>query len=269
MAVLRPERVCQDPSASVHAFVRPLQQLLEVKITYSEYEGCLNIDELPSLMQLPMLDIFRDWSLLDGAGLERLLTACPELEALSMHWAPATTGAPAFKNRSLGRALRNYGSKLRNLRLNPRDAERDRLDQDPPLGSLREIESLRLLEVTYHALCGHNLETRPSYLKQVIPFSLRMLRIAAADPAKNHEVLDDESDDDVEDSRLTTVSVLDVQLIEVMQDSRFAELSLVKVQRRDGFTLSGQARGLGWSDESGKFGVILKKGNQLSYKALD
>ncbi|KAK3622785.1 hypothetical protein LTR56_021986 [Elasticomyces elasticus] len=295
MSVLRPERVCQNPSTSAHAFVRPLQQLLEVKITHSEYEGGLNIDEFLPLVQLPMLEVLRgnmiacnsqsthhlhqhssslkkiyfDWSLLDDVGLERLLTACPELEALSVHWAPATTGAPAFKNRSLGRALRYYGSKLINLRLNPRDAERDRLDQDPPLGSLREIESLRLLEVTYHALCGHNLETRPSYLKQVLPFSLRMLRIAAADPAKTHEVLDDESDDDVEDSRLTTVSVLDMQLIEVMQDSRFAELSLVKVQRRDGFTLSGQARGLGWSDESGKFGVILKKRNQVSYNAFD
>ncbi|KAK5713883.1 hypothetical protein LTR17_017382 [Elasticomyces elasticus] len=295
MSVLRLGRVCRDLGSSTHAFVRPLQRLAEVKITHSDREGCLNIDDLLPLMQLPMLDILRgnmiacnsqsthhlsphssslkkiylDWSLLDGVGLERLLAACPELETLSMHWAPATAGIPAFKNPSLGRALRSNGSRLTNLRLNPRDAERDSHERDSPLGILREVESLRLLDVTYHALFGHNPKTRPSYLKQILPFSLCALRIAGAGSAKTREVLDNESDDDAEDSRLATVSVLDVQLVELMQDTKFAELSLIKVQRRDGFTLAGQARDLGWSDASGRFGVILKKRNRLSYNTLD
>ncbi|KAK4957501.1 hypothetical protein LTR10_005466 [Elasticomyces elasticus] len=267
-----------DISASFHAKDslamsviqhRPLQHLSEVKVSHSDTEGSSSMDGSVALLQLPALNTFRGrmidcnsessallapirstlkrafftMSLLDAVGLQRLLVACPDLETLSVHWGSATVGISSIEYALFGQALRDHGKRLKNLHLKPEDAEvfDDSLDSDPPLGSLKELAVLRLLNVTHHALCG-TTGTAPGYLAQTLPYSLRTLRIADAQ-------VDDEDWNE--------------ELLDVMRDDSFSELSTIRVQRGDGFTLSAEAKEAGWKDEeSNRFWVVLKKQQQ-------
>ncbi|KAK4902213.1 hypothetical protein LTR27_001116 [Elasticomyces elasticus] len=256
----------------------PLQHLSEVKVSHSDTEGSSSIDGLVALLRLPALDTFRgrmidcnsesstllepirstlkrvffNMSLLDAVGLQRLLVACPDLETLSVHWGSATVGDSSIEYRAIGQALRNHGTKLKNLHLKPEDAEvfDDSLDSDSPLDSLKELAALRLLNVPYHALCA-TTGTVPKYLVQVLPYSLRTLRIADAEESSSVE--DDEDSNE-------EAFLLDLQLLEVMRDNNFSDLSTIRVQRGDGFTLTAEAEEAGWNDdESNNYWVVLKK----------
>lgn len=270
----------------------PLNQLAEVEVANSDTEGTISADDLVAVLRLPALETFRghmidlnaessgavtqvhsplkriylDWSLLDAAGLDRLLIACPELETFSMRWGSAIVGTSGIEYARIGQALRSHASKLKNLRLKPEEAEVfDRnLDRASPLGSLKGLVALRLLAVTYGSLCGATPETAPNYLTWILPHSLRTLRIADAEVEEPSEASDDEGEDENEneDEDGTETVSLDVQLLEVMRDENFAELSTIRVQRGGGFTLSKEAEDLGWTDEGGKFWIVLKKQRQ-------
>lgn len=264
---------------------RPLQLLSEVRVGYDDTEDALDVGDVAATLQLPALETFRgrmiacdhestgailklksqlkrlylESSLLDALGLERLMVACPSLETISMHWGSAIVGASEIEYTRIGQALRRHGSKLKNLRFKPEQAESfdEDIDRDSPLGSLKELESLRLLAVPYAALCGARPATDPNYLLRNLPTSLRTLNIADAEVPKVDESDIESSDEDEEDADDT--NALDMQLIQVMQDEKFTELSTIRVQRAGGFTLSAMAEEAGWADKGGRFWIMLKR----------
>lgn len=247
---------------------RPLQHLREVEIRHGDTEGATDLSSLADILRLPALEKFKGhmlscnestdlpkslqsmvkrihltFSLLDGSGLEKLLSACPDLETLSVQWGSSIVGVSRIEYDRMGAALRQRGTKLKSLRLRPEDAVTldDNPDTRPPLGSLQGMTSLRMLAVPYTTLFGGpdiSSDQSPDWLRETIPVSLRTLRIADADDEESAE--------------------LDAQLLEVMRDEQFRELSTIRVHRGEPF--SEDAQDAGWDDsESTKFWVVLKR----------
>ncbi|KAK5717829.1 hypothetical protein LTR15_008670 [Elasticomyces elasticus] len=254
---------------------RPLHQLSEVNVEHWDTEDSSSMDGLVALLQLPALDTFRGraidcnaesstllapvhstlkrvflyMSLLDDGGLQNLLLACPDLETLSVHWGPETIGETSIDYSAIGQALREHGHKLKSLHLTPEDVDfPEDMDINSPLGSLTELTALRFLDVTYHALCAAK-DTSPDHLRRILPHSLRTLRIDAKDASSGED--DKEADE---------TNHFDLQLLEIMRDEHFGDLSTITVERGGTFTLSEEAKAAGWNDdESGESGSVLKR----------
>ncbi|KXL50384.1 hypothetical protein M433DRAFT_151233 [Acidomyces richmondensis BFW] len=249
---------------------RLLAHLYEVSVEHWDTEGSTNLAEITCLLQHPTLEIFRgqklacteetifpphfcfsikrmylEWSLVDASGLEKLLMACPNLETLSIHWGGATIGLSRIEYGRMSQSLRNHGEALKTLRLRPENAESfdSNLDTESPLGSLKDLKSLRLLAVPANALLGdaNRRQLQPKWLVETLPENLKTLRITDAD----------DDDDEVE--------AFDVQLVELLRDQRFKELSTIRVNRSTAFTYTEDLEEAGWDEESNKFWVILKR----------
>jgi len=252
---------------------RPLQHVREVEIRHGDTEGSTNLGTIAEILKLPALEIFRgcmlkcnestslpqstqskvkriylESSLLDSTGLEQLLVACPNLETLSVHWGSSIVGVSRIQYDRMGEALRRHGTKLKNLRLRPEDAFAidDNPDVYQPLGNLKELGSLRLLAVPYTVLLGGldvSSDQSSEWLRETLPVSLRTLRISDADDVESES--------------------LDAQLLEVMKDEQFTELSTIRINRGEEF--SEDAEDVGWDDsESTKFWVVLKRDREAT-----
>lgn len=266
------EAVADQTLVSSEQTPRPLQHVREIKIEHGDTENSTDLGNISDVLRLPALDTFRgrmlscdhdttsfpqslrssikrlflDFSLIDGNGLRTLLTACSDLETLSIQWGSSIVGPARIEYDRMGQALRQYGRKLKTLRLRPEEAETFEDDEDsyPPLGSLKQLTLLRTLTLPYVALFGGadlSGDRSPIWLRDVLPASLKTLRIADAD------VEEDE--------------VLDAQLLEVMKDEQFEDLSTIRVSRGEPF--SETAQNVGWDDsESNKYWVVLKRSPQ-------
>ncbi|KAK5123401.1 hypothetical protein LTR85_002833 [Meristemomyces frigidus] len=234
---------------------RPLQHLREVSI--NETESSRDLADLADVLMLPALVTFRgrmlrcdectalpeslqskvkriylNHSLLDGMGSAKVLIACPDLETLSVQWGGSIVGKCWVEYDKMGEALRQHGTKLKNLRLDPEEDLMPDDDPDvcPPLGSLKALTSLRLFSAPHAALFGGCEVTRlnsPEWLRETLPVSLRTLEFPDAN--------DEEAPDLYE------------RLLEVMRDKQFEELSTIRVNRSVPFT-ENAANDVGWSD---------------------
>lgn len=265
-------RVLQEkPEDQAGEKERPLGHLHEVNVEHWDTEGSTNLTDIAKLLQQPTLEIFRgqklacteettfppelclslkrihlNWSLVDASGLEKLLTACPELETLTIQWGGATVGMSRIEYGRMSQSLRNHGKGLKTLRLRPENAEScdSSFDTASPLGSLRDLKSLRILAVPCNALIGDAAarQLQPQWLVDTLPENLRTLRITDAD----------DEDDEAE--------AFDAQLMELLRDERFKELSTIRVNRSAAFTFADDLEEAGWDDDdSNKFWVILKR----------
>ncbi|KAI6845440.1 hypothetical protein KC364_g7784 [Hortaea werneckii] len=125
-------------------------------------------------------------SSIDAEGVRTILTICPTLRSLAIHWADAVTGLFHTVNwGSIGDILRQNGRKLQRLRLDVtgKDPSIPRGTSGKPLGSLHRLERLQDLAVPAHALRGDvgMLVDVPSVaeLSDLLPSSLAHLEIHA------------------------------------------------------------------------------------------
>lgn len=98
------------------------------------------------------------WSLMDGDGLESLLTLCPQLSTLKVEWGSATVGSSDMNFNSMGDALRRHATNLETLDLDPRDSFEvvDGGESMGRIGSLRELPKLRRLRISEVMLLGED-----------------------------------------------------------------------------------------------------------------
>ncbi|USW48824.1 Putative F-box domain, leucine-rich repeat domain superfamily [Septoria linicola] len=162
------------------------------------------------------------YSLLDGAGMARLLSCCPDLESFSLEWGPSTVGDCIIDLREVGDAFREHGKRLRRLRLDTKDAfqfEEASLDRaHHPLGDLTSLASLQVLEVPAMCLSGVYDQT-PSQSFEVLDFA-ETLPVSL----QTLEVLHFRRDKHV---------ALDEQLTSLASDQRFGHLSRIKLKNSD------------------------------------
>lgn len=141
----------------------------------------LNYERPTTLQHLELLT-----SSIDAEGVRTILTICPSLRSLAIHWADAVTGLFHTVNwGSIGDILRQYGRKLQKLRLDVtgKDPSVPRGTSGKPLGSLQGLDRLQDLAVPAHALRGDvgMLVDVPSVaeLSDLLPSSLAHLEIHA------------------------------------------------------------------------------------------
>ncbi|GAB1727646.1 hypothetical protein NU195Hw_g7348t1 [Hortaea werneckii] len=141
----------------------------------------LNYERPTTLQHLELLT-----SSIDAEGVRTILTICPSLRSLAIHWADAVTGLFHTVNwGSIGDILRQYGKRLQKLRLDVtgKDPSVPRGTSGKPLGSLQGLDRLQNLAVPAHALRGDvgMLVDVPSVaeLSDLLPSSLAHLEIHA------------------------------------------------------------------------------------------
>ncbi|KAK4959452.1 hypothetical protein LTR10_004257 [Elasticomyces elasticus] len=263
-----------------------LPQLSEVR-TVSE-GGKSALDRLLDVLQLPALRTFRarkvscaihstdalanikvplglehvflEQCYADTIGLVRLLDLAPCLKTLSVDW----NSCDIHHFGSLGQALCAHGKNLETVRLG--SVEPDTLYPSPgthaPLGDLREMASLRYLALPYAFLCsgedaGGWFECSRDYLVRVLPYSLRSLGVEEAEVTEEFGSLQQIVSDQHEG--VVVRNHFDLQLLELITDGRYVDLSLITVHRDDNFTCAQEAELMGWIEEPGKGRFTLRK----------
>ncbi|KAH9827635.1 hypothetical protein Tdes44962_MAKER00361 [Teratosphaeria destructans] len=211
-------------------------------------------DENPLTLPGPLnlRQAYFEESLLDAIDFECFMSACPQLETLSVHWGQAVVGDSEIDWTGIGAALRQHGKALRTLTLKPEEAFcLDGLDDAPgPLGDLTALESLRMLSLPRDVRVRHPEHLDDDWLANRLPVSLKTLRLTGG--------ADDEDND---------VAALEAQLSRVMADTRFASLSTIRIQNTEEGTdidrrgsLLEEVQGLGWdASESNRYWLVLKK----------
>ncbi|CAJ2514205.1 Uu.00g023240.m01.CDS01 [Anthostomella pinea] len=252
----------------------PLRRIHELHVDHWDTEDSTDLADLSGFLQLPALETLHgnmlslgeeseplptsnlkqvslQWSVFDASGFSNLLSACPQLTSLTVEWGGASVGESEIKFDEIGAALRDHGTALRKLRLDPKDAEEfSGEEHDAPLGDLTSLTSLRSLTVPQAALLGENTlddedgedsDMPPSFLASTLPHSIETLRILLCD---NEDV-----------------KTLDEQLWHLMSDKEFSALKAIRMNRSEKY--SRVPTQLGWSDpSSNKFWVVLEKHGQ-------
>ncbi|KAK3626038.1 hypothetical protein LTR56_020050 [Elasticomyces elasticus] len=261
-----------------------LPQLSEVRTVSEGRESAL--DRLLDVLQLPALRTFRarkvscevhstdalanikvplglkhvflEDSNADAIGIGRLLAVAPGLRTLSVYW--ESQDGLLLHSGSLGQALCAHGKNLETVRLGSVDPDEDTSGMHAPLGDLREMASLRHLALPYAVLCsdedaGGWFERSHDYLVRVLPHSLRSLDIEHAEWSKEMT----EALASVQHEGVVVRNHLDLQLLELITDARYVDLSLITVHRDDNFTCLQEAELMGWVEEPGKGRFTLRK----------
>ena len=151
-------------------------------------------------------------TIIDGPGLGKLLQACPGVTDLSIRWSFSFNGGGGRRlitskqfhfYQPVGEALRAYGKGLDNLDLSFESGDdwhekvrqddgddNDTVDYRPPtaIGSLKELESLRSLHISWTILFGDMKRSqateRPSQLSEMLPPSLQLLDVPTCENLK-------------------------------------------------------------------------------------
>ncbi|KAF2768051.1 hypothetical protein EJ03DRAFT_135716 [Teratosphaeria nubilosa] len=271
MAVIREALQIRRLSASM-----PLQHLCEAKVSHWDTEGAANMTEVQPILALPAFRTFQGHmvacdqetpltspgplklrhayfqeSILNAIDFECLLSACPHLETLSVHWGSAVVGRSEIDWIGIGAALRRHGKALRNLTLKPEEAFcSEGLEDVPgPLGDLTALESLRMLSLPLDVLVRQPKDLDNNWLANRLPVSLETLRLTEGAAEDND------------------VAALDAQLSRIMVDTRFASLSTIRIQCIEDTEGRGsfleEVQELGWHAlESTRFWLVLKKASR-------
>lgn len=122
---------------------------------------------------------------IDAEGLRTILTSCPSIQALAMHWADVATGVNGFVEwGELGEILRQYGYKLKKLKLDisGMDSTTGRPSSTLPVGNLQKLGHLQELALPADALngvgdCHFSMDALGVFEPQ-LPGTLRTLEIS-------------------------------------------------------------------------------------------
>ncbi|KAK3621738.1 hypothetical protein LTR56_022630 [Elasticomyces elasticus] len=280
-----------------------LPQLSEVRTVSEGGESAL--DRLLDVLQLPALRTFRarkvscaihstdalanikvplglehvflEDSNADEIGIGRLLAAAPGLKTLSVYW--ESQDGLLVHSGSLGQALCARGKNLETVRLGSVDPDEKTLYpvSGTQLGDLREMASLRHLALPYAVLCSESqswlvfqialedaggwFERSHDYLVRVLPHSLRSLDIEHAKWSTELA----EALGSVQHEGVLVRNPLDLQLLELMTDGRYVDLSLITVHRVDNFTCLQEAELMGWVEEPGQGRFTLRKSSAETF----
>ncbi|KAF2154838.1 hypothetical protein K461DRAFT_276001 [Myriangium duriaei CBS 260.36] len=163
--------------------VRPVMFLPALRTLRGEALGQEDLGQFPTPLRSGLRAIFLERSVLDADSLKTLLTACPDLLTLSVHWGDAcVTDSWSGSWIQLGAVLREHGSHLEKLVINTTE---DDLFFDNPhecLGSLTSMTSLRALQLPHDALLGRSYPPpHARRLKDILPKSLESFCIQLFD----------------------------------------------------------------------------------------
>ena len=146
-------------------------------------------------------------------GLDILLRGCERLEPLSIAFGDPNEDIDLVDDYSnFGQVLRQHGTKLLRLSIRRSELDNDQTRHRTPLGSLAELTSLRVLNLSFEALYGDETElnNRPAtWLRENLPHSVETLSVM-------HVVH-------------SASQVLDEQLRGLMNDMRFSALNTIQV----------------------------------------
>lgn len=255
-----------------------LSRIMELRLSKNAVRSWMNIKGIDYLMQLPSLrslygaeirwyqyqgppldlqHLFLLNSYLDSSSFDNILSCCVSLETLQIHWAPLLRHIElSYHDFSrMGDTLRDFGTNLEKLDLDPYLGPFCAEDSSGRLDSLRSLTRLKQLKLPREMLVGRvkgdtnseevqsddvALQEGNPRLIELLPHGLEHLHLYSCQ--KDLEALDGE-------------------ILELLESEQFPRLRCIRVDRDNSF--SKDLSNLSWTAEDDEHGIALRKKGDL------